>query len=111
MAMVKKDAIGQEIRKSYERGQKGCPEATVDIHVNLKNRNNAIKEYGYGPLNPESESRAFWDKKAELWELRGVHSDATDDCLYRKRHRGERRGAGTRELRPGRRPGGQPRLL
>ena len=68
MASVKKDAIGQEIRKSYERGgQKGCPEATTDIHVNLKNRNNAIKEYGYGPLNPESESRAFWDKKAELW--------------------------------------------
>jgi len=68
MAMVKKDAIGQEIRKSYERGQRGCPEATVDIHVNLANRNNAIKEYGYGPLNPESESRAFWDKKAELWQ-------------------------------------------
>ena len=68
MARVNKDAIRQEIRKSYERGQKGCPEATVDIHVNLKNRNNAIKEYGYGPLNPESESRAFWDEKAELWQ-------------------------------------------
>ena len=68
MAMVKKDAIGQEIRKSYERGQKGCPEATQDIHVNLKNRNNAIKEYGYGPLNPESESRSFWQAKADLWQ-------------------------------------------
>lgn len=69
MASVKKDAIGQEIRKSYQRGQKGCPEATGDIHVNLKNRNNAIKEYGYGPLNPQSESKAFWDKKAELWMI------------------------------------------
>ena len=68
MARVRKEAIGQEIRKSYERGQKGCPEATADIQINLKNRNKAIKEYGYGPLNPESESRAFWDKKAELWE-------------------------------------------
>jgi len=68
MAAVKKDAIGQEIRKSYERGQKGCPEATQDIHVNLKNRNHAIEDYGYGPLNPQSESRAFWDKKAELWQ-------------------------------------------
>ena len=68
MARVRKEAIGQEIRKSYERGQKGCPDATTDIHINLKNRNKAIKEYGYGPLNPESESRAFWDKKAELWE-------------------------------------------
>lgn len=68
MARVRKEAIGQEIRKSYERGQKGCPDATTDIQINLKNRNKAIKEYGYGPLNPESESRAFWDKKAELWE-------------------------------------------
>ena len=68
MARVKKEAIGQEIRKSCERGQKGCPDATADIRINLKNRNKAIKEYGYGPLNPESESRAFWDKKAELWE-------------------------------------------
>ena len=68
MARVRKEAIGQEIRKSYERGQKGCPDATADIKINLKNRNKAIKEYGYGPLNPESESRAFWDKKAELWE-------------------------------------------
>ena len=68
MARVRKEAIGQEIRKSYERGQKGCPDATADIQINLKNRNKAIKEYGYGPLNPESESRAFWDKKAELWE-------------------------------------------
>ena len=68
MARVRKEAIGQEIRKSYERGQKGCPDATTDIRINLKNRNKAIKEYGYGPLNPESESRAFWDKKAELWE-------------------------------------------
>ena len=68
MASVKKEAIGQEIRKSYERSSKGCPEATTDVHVNLKNRNEAIKEYGYGPLNPESESRAFWDKKADLWQ-------------------------------------------
>lgn len=68
MPRVRKDAIGQEIRKSYERGQRGCPEATISIEANLKNRNNAIKEYGYGPLNPESESRAFWDAKAAMWE-------------------------------------------
>jgi hypothetical protein len=68
VAKVKKDAIGQEIRKSYGRGQKGCPQATMDIHTNLKNRNDAIEEYGYGPLNPEAESRAFWDKNAELWQ-------------------------------------------
>jgi len=68
MATVKKDAIAQGIRQAYERGTKGAPEAVLDIHVNLKNRNHAIKDYGYGPLNPESESRVFWDKKAQMWD-------------------------------------------
>ena len=30
-----------------------CPEATQYLSTNLKNRNHAIKEVGYGPLNPE----------------------------------------------------------
>jgi hypothetical protein len=29
-----------------------CPPATQDISLNLKNRQKAIDEYGYGPLNP-----------------------------------------------------------
>ena len=29
-----------------------CPIATQDVKVNLKNRNHAFKEYGYGPPNP-----------------------------------------------------------
>jgi len=65
MATVKKDAIASGIKQAYAKGMKACPTATVDIHINLKNRNHAIKEYGYGPLNPESESRVFWQKKAE----------------------------------------------
>jgi hypothetical protein len=67
---IKKDAIGQEIKKSYARrgADMPCPIATQDIHVNLKNRNNAIKEYGYGPINPLEPSIAFWKAKADMWD-------------------------------------------
>ena len=44
-----------------------CPIATHDIHVNLKNRDKAFKEYGYGPANPELSNGAFWNKKANEW--------------------------------------------
>jgi hypothetical protein len=43
-------------------------EAIKDIHVNLDNRNHAIDEYGYGPMNPNEDSRDFWQKKADLWD-------------------------------------------
>ena len=67
---VQKKAIGEAIKQSYARGgMAACPVATVDIHVNLKNRNNAIKEYGYGPLNPEEPSEDFWAKKAKMWRI------------------------------------------
>ena len=68
MATVKKDAIARGIKEAYARGVKEIPEAVMDIHVNLKNRNNTIKEYGYGPLNPDTSSTVFWQKKADMWE-------------------------------------------
>ena len=45
-----------------------CPIATQDIHVNLKNRDHAFKEYGYGPANPELPNEAFWNNKANEWQ-------------------------------------------
>jgi len=44
-----------------------CPIATQDVHVNLKNRNHAFKEYGYGPPNPDEPNDAFWLKKAKMY--------------------------------------------
>ena len=44
-----------------------CPIATQDVHVNLKNRNHAFKEYGYGPPNPDESNTAFWLKKAKMY--------------------------------------------
>jgi len=45
-------------------------EAIKDIHINLENRNHAIDEYGYGPMNPldEKGSENFWKEKADLWK-------------------------------------------
>ena len=44
-----------------------CPIATQDVSVNLKNRNNAFKKFGYGPPNPEESNDSFWLKKAKMY--------------------------------------------
>jgi hypothetical protein len=44
-----------------------CPIATQDVHINLKNRNHAFKDYGYGPPNPDEPNTAFWLKKSKMY--------------------------------------------
>jgi hypothetical protein len=46
-----------------------CPPATLDIALNLKNRETAIKTAAYGPLNPQLLNNEFWAKKAERWTV------------------------------------------
>jgi len=46
----------------------GCPIATQDIHVNLKNRQHAIDEYYYGPANPEKPG-SYWKDAAKRWKI------------------------------------------
>lgn len=48
-----------------EAANKGCPIATHDIDVNLKNRQKAIDSYHYGPANPD-EPEAYWKDAAKL---------------------------------------------
>lgn len=45
-----------------------CPIQTKDIKANLKNRNWAFKNVGYGPANPEEPNADFWAAKAEMWQ-------------------------------------------
>jgi hypothetical protein len=47
--------------------EKGCPPATQDISLNLENRQKAIDEYHYGPLNPASPSKEYWQELADQW--------------------------------------------
>jgi hypothetical protein len=43
----------------------GCPPATTDIAINLKNRQNAIDVAHYGPLNPAEPNNDYWQAKAD----------------------------------------------
>ena len=52
-----------------EAVQQGCPPATQSIELNLKNRQKAIDEYGYGPLDPNAPNQEFWQKKAQEWRM------------------------------------------
>lgn len=45
-----------------------CPIETRDVKLNLKNRNWAFKNVGYGPANPEEPNTEFWNNKADLWQ-------------------------------------------
>ena len=57
----------------------GCPPATLDIAINLKNREGAIKTAGYGPMNPALPNNAFWQAKADLWSV-PVEEAKTSRC-------------------------------
>lgn len=46
-----------------------CPAPTQNIELNLQNRQKAINEYGYGPLNPNEPNEKFWQGKADMWKL------------------------------------------
>lgn len=53
--------------KSYLFEQK-CPLATRDIDVNLKNRQEAIDNYNYGPANPDNPG-TYWKEAAKIWDV------------------------------------------
>jgi hypothetical protein len=46
-----------------------CPPATQDIPTNLANREKAIKDAAYGPLNPAEPNEEFWQEKATRWSI------------------------------------------
>lgn len=51
-----------------EAANRGCPLATQDIDVNLKNRQTAIDNYHYGPANPDVPG-AYWKESAKVWSI------------------------------------------
>jgi hypothetical protein len=58
---------------------KTCPIATHDIKVNLKNRDWAFKNVGYGAANPELPNEDFWKDKAKEWNT-SVENAKTMRC-------------------------------
>jgi hypothetical protein len=53
-----------------EAANKGCPIATYDIDINLKNRQKAIDDYHYGPANPDKPG-SYWKDAAKVWSIDG----------------------------------------
>lgn len=51
-----------------EAANKGCPIATHDLDLNLKNRQTAIDKYHYGPANPDS-PEDYWKLAAKRWGI------------------------------------------
>jgi hypothetical protein len=45
----------------------GCPPATQDVLLNLKNRAWAIRNVAYGPPNPSLRNDAYWGSLALEW--------------------------------------------
>lgn len=56
----------------------GCPTATHDIDVNLKNRQKAIDDYHYGPANPDR-AEDYWSKSAKIFRV-SVATAQTMQC-------------------------------
>jgi hypothetical protein len=61
-----------------------CPPATQDIQLNLENRQNAIDNVGYGPLNPAEPNEEFWQDKAERWniEIQEAKTALCGNCIF-----------------------------
>ena len=57
-----------------------CPAATQNIELNLQNRQKAIKDQGYGPLNPNELNEKFWQAKADMWQLNSIEEAKTSLC-------------------------------
>ena len=79
--MPRNAALGAALRRAY-KNPAACPVATQDVSVNLKNRNEAIKEYGYGPMNPLEPSVPFWNRLAKMWGTTAAEAKKSrcDNC-------------------------------
>jgi len=66
------------LRKEIEiEGEKVKPEdAITDLDLNTLSRNQTIKEYRYGPLNPNDKEGTleFWQDKAKMWNTSIKHA-------------------------------------
>ena len=70
----------RDLLNLLEAVERGCPPATQSIEKNLENRQKAIDEYGYGPLNPNELNEKFWNKKADMWQLDDPADAKTSLC-------------------------------
>jgi hypothetical protein len=61
-------AKGKKKYKSKALLQEECPPATQDIKLNIENRQTAIDQANYGPLNPNEPNEEYWQAKADQFK-------------------------------------------
>ena len=61
-------AKGKKKYKSKALLQADCPPATQDIQLNIENRQTAIDQANYGPLNPNEPNEEYWQAKADQFK-------------------------------------------
>jgi len=61
-----------------------CPPATQDSVLNIENRQIAIDNVGYGPLNPDEANTEFWQDKADRWKITPVEASKSicGNCVF-----------------------------
>ena len=80
-----------DFTESLNEAKTKCPPATQDIKLNLRNRQKAIDEFGYGPLNPSEPNKKFWDEKSKSgnWilskRLRLLYAETVQLLIYPKK--------------------------
>ena len=63
-----------------EAAERGCPPATQDIDLNLRNRKKAIDEYMYGPMDPNQPNEDFWRRVAAEWNMDNITQAKSARC-------------------------------
>ena len=71
--------VSAKIKKEKPKKKSfSCPIETQDIAANLQNRQKAINEFGYGPLNPKENNDNFWEDKVKKWRLDSVEDSVKE---------------------------------
>jgi hypothetical protein len=71
-------------KKLAKFNEYGCPESTVDIELNLANRQDAIDQANYGPLNPGESNEEYWQAKADKFNttVKDAKSATCGNCGF-----------------------------
>jgi hypothetical protein len=72
------------IKKKRKFNEYGCPASTVDLELNLKNRQEAIDAANYGPLNPGEANEEYWQAKADKFNtsVKDAKSATCGNCGF-----------------------------
>lgn len=75
---MRHETLHENSRQDGVVTKRAIPASITDIHLNLKNRQHAIDEYLYGPLNPEAPGD-YWHRLGNVWHV-DAEEAATTRC-------------------------------